>query len=173
MSWMTDDSTLKELAESVVRVLADNKLVVATAESCTGGWIAKCLTDVDGSSLVFGQGVVSYSNDAKTRMLGVSDDSLAMHGAVSEAVVREMAEGALRSDGADYAIAVTGIAGPSGGSEEKPVGTVWFGWSGREDNRASTTVACHHFDGDRESVRRQTVRQALDGLLARVDRDRC
>jgi len=168
---MEHDSTLEELAQRAVRSLADSKLTVTTAESCTGGWIAKCLTDVDGSSAVFGQGIVSYSNDAKTRMLGVTDSSLAVHGAVSEAVVREMAEGALRSDGADYAVAVTGIAGPSGASEEKPVGTVWFGWAGRKDNRAAVTVACHRFDGDRESVRRQTVQQALEGLLARVEGD--
>lgn len=168
---MAHDSTLEELAETAVWTLVDKKLTVATAESCTGGWIAKCLTDVAGSSAVFSQGVVTYSNDAKTRMLGVSDDALAAHGAVSEAVVREMAEGALRSDGADYAVAVTGIAGPGGGSEDKPVGTVWFGWAGREDNKASTSVAMHQFDGDRESVRRQTVKHALEGLLERIEGD--
>ncbi len=168
---MAHDSTLEELAQTTVWTLADKKLTVATAESCTGGWIAKCLTDVAGSSSVFSTGVVSYSNDAKTRMLNVSDDALAAHGAVSEAVVREMAEGALRADGADYALAVTGIAGPGGGSDEKPVGTVWFGWAGRDNNKASTTVATHLFEGDRDEVRRQTVEQALKGLLERIEED--
>lgn len=145
--------------------------MIATAESCTGGWIAKSLTDVAGSSAAFGFGVVSYSNDAKTRTLGVSDKALAEHGAVSEAVVREMAEGALRLSGADYAVAVSGIAGPGGGSEEKPVGTVWIAWSGRDGSQWLTSVAQHRFDGDRDAVRRQTVTEALEGINARIEED--
>ena len=128
---MAETDSIATLAEALVGELILAGLTVATAESCTGGWVGKALTDVAGSSGVFEYGIVSYSNDAKADLLGVSPGSLAAHGAVSEAVVREMATGALGRSGADLAVAVSGIAGPGGGTEEKPVGTVWFAWASR------------------------------------------
>lgn len=138
---------------------------MATAESCTGGWVAKVLTDIIGSSEWFDCSFVTYSNQAKQSMLGVKSQTLEMHGAVSEAVVREMVTGALARSRADLALSVSGIAGPGGGSPEKPVGTVWFAWQ-RAGMEAVT--ACRHFQGDREEVRHQAVVVALRGALELV-----
>lgn len=157
------DQMLRKLAESL-RV-RDWKL--AAAESCTGGWIAKCCTDLAGSSSWFERGYVTYSNEAKQQMLGVRVEALQMEGAVSQAVARQMAEGARRKAGVDVALSVTGIAGPDGGSAEKPVGTVWFGWS--VDQR-DTATELMRFVGDRDAVRRQTVGHALSRLLSLLDR---
>lgn len=137
---------------------------VATAESCTGGLIAAAITEIAGSSAWFAYGWVSYANEAKTRLLGVSDAVLAEHGAVSEAVVRAMAEGARLQAGADWAVAVSGVAGPAGGSAEKPVGTVWLAWAGP----AGTQTQLQHFAGNRHAVRQQTVARALSGLMDRI-----
>ena len=134
---------------------------LATAESCTGGWIAKALTDVAGSSQWFDGGIVAYSNAAKTALLGVPGEVLAAHGAVSEEVVRAMAEGARRAFAADLAIAVSGIAGPGGGTSDKPVGIVHFAWA----TASGVTAARRIFAGGRESVRRQTVALALERLI--------
>lgn len=153
-----------ELAASALQVAADvqqHRLVLVTAESCTGGWIAKTLTDLSGSSAWFDGGVVSYSNDAKQSLLGVRRETLDRHGAVSEATALEMVSGALERFGAGVAVAVTGIAGPAGGTPEKPVGTVWIGWQRRG---AEAHARLFHFAGDREAVRRQTVAQALIGI---------
>jgi len=139
---------------------------LATAESCTGGWIAKQLTDIPGSSAWFDRGLVTYANRAKTGLLGVDDRILDVDGAVSEACVTAMVEGLLHHSGVDWGIAVTGVAGPGGGSEEKPVGTVWIGWQLRGQ---TAQAGRYHFDGDREAVRRQTVERALEGLLERLD----
>ena len=166
MGGAVDDEGLRALAAELGKSLAPAGLRIATAESCTGGWIAKVLTDVAGSSGWVTGGIVAYSNAAKTRLLGVSSELIHAHGAVSEAVVRAMAEGALAYAGADLAVAVSGIAGPEGGTPDKPVGTVWFAWA---DGR--TRAACRHFDGDREAVRRQTVRHALEGVLLGLARD--
>ena len=136
---------------------------IATAESCTGGMIAAALTDIAGASAVFGYGFVSYANDAKVAMLGVEPGLIAREGAVSETVARAMAEGARARAGADLAVAVTGIAGPEGGSAEKPVGTVWFGLA-RKDG--ATLAERRVFPGDRDAVRRATVDHALDLLAA-------
>jgi nicotinamide-nucleotide amidase len=136
--------------------------MIATAESCTGGMIAAAITDIAGSSAVFGFGFVTYADTAKTAMLGVPAELIAAHGAVSEAVARAMAMGARERAGADVAVAVTGIAGPDGGSVEKPVGTVWFGLATREGVRAERIM----FAGDRASVRAQTVEHALELLCA-------
>ncbi|HEV2268317.1 MAG TPA: nicotinamide-nucleotide amidohydrolase family protein, partial [Steroidobacteraceae bacterium] len=125
------------------------------------GWIAKALTDVPGSSQWVDSGYVTYSNAAKTRDVGVSDRTLAEHGAVSEATVREMANGALRATGVDMALAVSGIAGPDGGTAEKPVGTVWFGIVTSEARGPGAVCERQHFDGDRDQVRRQSVAHAL------------
>lgn len=142
---------------------------LASAESCTGGMIAAACTDLAGSSDWFERAVVSYSNAAKTALLGVSDELLAQHGAVSEPVARAMVEGMQRSSGADLAVAVTGVAGPAGGTPAKPVGTVWFGFAQRHAD-GSVRIDSEHrrFDGDRAQVRRATVEHALRGLLQRV-----
>ncbi len=136
---------------------------IATAESCTGGMIAAALTDIAGASAVFGHGFVSYANDAKVAMLGVEPGLIAREGAVSETVARAMAEGARARAGADLAVAVTGIAGPEGGSAEKPVGTVWFGLA-RKDG--ATLAERRVFPGGRDAVRRATVDHALDLVAA-------
>jgi nicotinamide-nucleotide amidase len=140
---------------------------MATAESCTGGWIAKAITDIPGSSQWLLEGFVTYSDEAKTRQLGVPRSVLKAHGAVSEATVRAMARGALRRSGAHIAVAVTGIAGPGGAVEGKPVGTVWLGWATRRGSSIRVGARLRHFRGNREVVRRKTVRAALEGLLAR------
>jgi nicotinamide-nucleotide amidase len=133
----------------------------ATAESCTGGWIAKALTDVPGSSLWFTTGYVTYANDAKVRDLGVPEELLAAHGAVSEPVVAAMAAMAKDRACADVTVAVSGIAGPDGGSAEKPVGTVWFAWAFPDGLKSEA----RRFTGDREAVRRFAVAHALEGLV--------
>lgn len=158
----------EDLATALVARLVEQGLTLTTAESCTGGWIAKAVTDVAGSSACFGYGIVSYSNDAKMRLLNVADALLAEHGAVSEPVVRAMAEGALRLSDADVAVAVSGIAGPTGGTPEKPVGTVWLAWSLGSQEGPRTETECVQFDGERVDVRLQTVIHALTGLLERV-----
>jgi len=146
------------------RLLRERRLLV-TAESCTGGWIAKACTDRPGSSAWFLGGAVVYSNDFKVRLLGVSPDTLDREGAVSEAVVREMALGALERLGGDLSVAVSGIAGPDGGTPEKPLGTVWFAWARRDGHRLELRVREEHFGGDRDAVRRAAVACALRGLL--------
>jgi nicotinamide-nucleotide amidase len=158
------DPELESLAMRLGRALLVHGWKIATAESCTGGWIAKAITDVPGSSQWFHGGAVSYANAAKRDMLGVTDELLAEHGAVSEAAVRAMAEGIRTRSGAELAVAVTGIAGPDGGSEAKPVGTVWFAWA----TPRGTTAEQQHFPGDREAVRRSSVAHALERLLAHV-----
>ncbi len=155
------DAELYSLAETVGRALWDAGWRIVTAESCTAGWIAKALTDVPGSSQWVDSGYVTYSNTAKSRDVGVSAQTLAEHGAVSEAVVREMANGALRAAGVEMAIAVSGIAGPDGGTAEKPVGTVWFGIATSEAQGPAAVCELRHFAGDREQVRRQSVDRAL------------
>ena len=153
---------MKTLLTQLADALRRRQYRLATAESCTGGWIAKVCTDLPGSSDWFELGIVSYSNAAKQKLLQVSADSLQQHGAVSEAVVREMAAGVLQQSGADVALSVSGIAGPGGGSKDKPVGTVWFGWGLRGE---APLAQVQHFDGDRDQVRRQAVEFALRGVL--------
>ena len=138
--------------------------MMATAESCTGGLIAGACTDIAGSSDWFERGLVSYSNRAKTELLGVDPELIARHGAVSEAVARAMAEGARQRSAVDWAVAVTGVAGPSGGRPDKPVGTVWFAWA----TPAGTQTQVCRFAGDRDAVRQATVRHALAVLLDRL-----
>ena len=156
------DSLARELGES----LRARGWQVASAESCTGGWLAKSFTDIPGSSAWFGWGFVTYANEAKTGMVGVSPALIDEHGAVSEAVVRAMAEGARKVSNANIAVAVSGIAGPHGERPGKPVGTIWIAWASAAGTRAEHNV----FAGDREAVRRQSVAQALRGLLAEVER---
>ena len=155
------DEALATLVQGIADQYSRHGTLLATAESCTGGWIAKALTDVAGSSSWFTGGIVTYSNQAKEMLLGVRPETLARHGAVSRETVIEMVAGALARFGATVAVAVTGIAGPGGGTPEKPVGTVWIGWIRRgSDARAER----FQFDGDREAVRRQTVAAALRGV---------
>ena len=161
-------SEIHALAARLVAELTARRLSLATAESCTGGWIARAVTAVSGSSACFGYGFVSYSDDAKRRLLHVPRTLLAEHGAVSEAVVSAMAAGAMRLSGADLAVAVSGIAGPGGGSVTKPVGTVWLAWRRRGQEGPRTETALERLDGDREAVRRQTVVKALSGLIERA-----
>jgi len=155
------DAELEALALKLGRALHVRGRRVAAAESCTGGWIAKALTDVAGSSQWFDGSVVSYSNAAKTELLGVPAEALETHGAVSEPAVRAMAEGARSRFGTQLAVAVSGVAGPTGGSADKPVGTVWFAWA----TPTEVTTLLRHFSGDREAVRRQTVAVALERLI--------
>lgn len=160
-----DQESLETLVAKVGALLLTNGQRLTTAESCTGGWVAQCLTAVAGSSDWFERGFITYSNAAKQEMLGVSAATLKEHGAVSEATAAAMAEGALRHSHADWALAITGIAGPSGGSPEKPVGTVCFGWAGPE-GRCNTETRVFH--GNREQVRAQSVTFSLAGLLERA-----
>ncbi len=153
-----------ELCEALSRALLQRGWMLATAESCTGGMIAARCTDLAGSSQWFERGFVSYSNDAKSELLGVPSELIVQHGAVSEAVARAMASGAVQHARAQVSVAVTGIAGPAGGSPDKPVGTVWFGWS--VDGVVSTERCV--FGGDRAAVREATVQHALQGLLKRL-----
>ncbi len=155
------DSELMQLSEQVGQALKARGATVTTAESCTGGWVAKVITDIAGSSAWFERGFVTYSNEAKAQMIGVREETLAQHGAVSEPVVVEMAIGALKAARADYAVSISGIAGPDGGSEEKPVGTVWFAFSTAR-GEGITRREC--FSGDRDAVRRQATVYALQTL---------
>jgi nicotinamide-nucleotide amidase len=165
---MPEDPAIGELATKLVGELNQKNKAMATAESCSGGWIAKALTDVPGSSGCFGYGIVSYSNGAKESILGVRNRTLAEHGAVSEPVVHEMAEGALRLSGADISVAVSGVAGPDGGSDDKPVGTVWFAWSMRGPRGITTDTDLQRFEGNRENIRMQTVIHGLKGVRGRL-----
>ena len=160
------DAAVYALAERLGRALAERELMIATAESCTGGWIAEAITMVPGSSAWFERGFVTYTYVSKREMLGVSEKTLALQGAVSERCVREMAEGAIRASHAQVAVAVSGTAGPSGGTLQKPVGTVCFAW-GVKGGPVWTEV--RHIPGDREAVRRQSVINALEGVLAIVE----
>ena len=164
-----DDAALHELSRQLGEQLSARGLRVATAESCTGGWIAKCLTDVAGSSVYVERGFVTYSNQAKADMLGVPAVLIDTHGAVSEAVVRAMASGAVERSRADCAVAVSGVAGPGGGSPDKPVGLVWLAWL--VGGQISTQAL--RLSGDREAVRRQAVVAALQGLIEALDSLRC
>jgi nicotinamide-nucleotide amidase len=155
------DRDLYQLAEEVGRSARAAGRRIATAESCTAGWIAKSLTDVPGSSAWVDSGYVTYSNTAKVRAVGVSERTLAEFGAVSEATVREMAIGALRASGVEMAIAVSGVAGPDGGTAEKPVGTVWFALATAEAQGPATVSEQRLFSGDRDQIRRQAVEHAL------------
>ncbi|MBE0399934.1 MULTISPECIES: CinA family protein [Halomonas] len=167
---VTSVSSLKNLdltllAQRLGRLCQQLKVEVTAAESCTGGGVASAITAVAGSSAYFTTGYVAYANPVKSRLLGVPDAMLAAHGAVSEEVVNAMVLGACRESGAGLGVAVSGIAGPDGGSEDKPVGTVWLAWGDANAQQAE----CFHFPGDRSAVREQAVRQALAGLVARLD----
>lgn len=157
-----NDQALQRLSRQIGEQLTQRQATVTAAESCTGGWIAKVFTDISGSSGWFERGFVTYSNEAKQQLVGVQAGTLAQYGAVSEQTVQEMANGARKAAGADYAIAVSGIAGPDGGTPEKPVGSVWFAIAGPAQR---TVTQLQVFKGDRDAVRRQSVGFALQTLL--------
>ncbi len=159
------DADLEALSRRVGEALRERSLTLATAESCTGGWVAAVVTHTAGSSAWFDRGFVTYANEAKTAMLGVRPETLQTHGAVSLETAREMAAGALANSNALISLAITGIAGPTGGSPDKPVGTVCFAWCLR--GQAPEAERCR-FSGDREAIRRQAVIHALEGILARA-----
>lgn len=159
---MAEDDALYALAGEVGRVLKLQGRVLALAESCTGGWVAQCITDVPGSSAWFDRGFVTYSNQAKCELLGVPGETIQIHGAVSGETVLAMAAGVLDYSAADISVAVSGIAGPTGGTPDKPVGTVWFAWRRRD---GVCRVQRRQFGGDRRQVRRQAVEVALQGIL--------
>lgn len=159
------DEELRRLAIDLGERLRAGHHMLVSAESCTGGWIAKTVTDIAGSSEWFDCGMVVYSYEAKQAMLGVRPETLETHGAVSRETAIEMVSGALVHSGASVAVAVTGIAGPGGGSEGKPVGTVWVAWKRRG---GYALAELFHFDGDRDAIRRQTVAVAMQGLHRQV-----
>lgn len=159
------DTALYTLAEETGRALKARGILLATAESCTGGWIGQAITMVPGSSEWFDRGFITYTNTAKQEMLGVPNMTLARHGAVSEATVRAMVEGALARSHAGIAVAVSGVAGPGGGSVEKPVGMVCVAWALKGETPAAETL---QLAGDRDGVRRETVVRALRGVLERL-----
>lgn len=156
------EEQLRQLSIAVGNGLKDRGAWVTCAESCTGGWVAKALTDIAGSSAYFDRGFVTYSNAAKHDLLGVKESTLVEYGAVSEAVVREMALGALRAANADFAVSISGVAGPDGGTTEKPVGTVWFAFAARDGQISAIKQL---FFGDRDGVRLQAAVFALQTLL--------
>lgn len=164
MTVPTDTELVGLAARVAERLLAHDRRLVS-AESCTGGWIAKVCTDLPGSSRWYIGGVVAYANELKTGALGVRPALIATEGAVSQAAVREMAVGALGRLGGDIAVAVSGIAGPDGGAPGKPVGSVWFAWAVKSDDRAEVRTQLEFFGGDREAVRRAAVACALRGVL--------
>ena len=153
------------LAKQVGKALKSRGMMLATAESCTGGGIAQAITKVSGSSDWFDRGFVTYSNTSKEEMLGVAPHTMKDHGAVSEATAREMADGALQYSRAQISLAVTGIAGPTGGTPEKPVGTVWFAWV----SKGKAKAVCHHLTGDRDAIRVKATRIALQGVLDQLN----
>ena len=158
---------IQKLAQALADQLTAQKIKVTTAESCTGGGVSHALTAIPGSSVWFDMAFVTYSNIAKIQLLGVSNKKLLAQGAVSEEVVMEMAEGALLKSGADLSVAITGVAGPSGGTDDKPVGSVWFGWAKKGE---ATRCMQQQFDGDREAIREQSVVTSLQGLLSFVEK---
>jgi len=159
---MTYQITNYDLALKLGNILQVRKLHCATAESCTGGALSAAITEIPGSSEWFDRGFIVYTNESKCDLLSVPSSVIMRNGAVSEETVCAMAEGAIINSKADVSIAITGIAGPSGGSREKPVGTVWIAWSG---DSKPTYAECYLFSGDRASIRQQAVQRAMEGLI--------
>lgn len=159
------ENQFKQQVALLAQRLCDQEKMLSVAESCTGGWLAKVCTDREGSSHWFERGFVTYTNEAKQELLGVAAQTLVDNGAVSEVTAAEMAQGALNNSRAQISVAITGIAGPGGGSDAKPVGTVCFGWA--EAGQTARSERCR-FEGDRENVRAQAVLHALQGLNERL-----
>jgi len=155
------DADLQQLTTQVAKVLLERQWLLSSAESCTGGWVAKCCTDIAGSSAWFDRGLVTYSNQSKQDCLNVKAETLEQFGAVSEQTALEMAKGCLFDSLSDISVSITGIAGPDGGSLDKPVGTVWLAWA----TKSSAKAELHNFSGNRDAVRRQAVSSALNGII--------
>lgn len=165
------DKKLSLIVEQLAELLIKHNKQLSVAESCTGGWVAKELTDLSGSSAWFERGFVTYSNQAKHEMLGVMESTLDTYGAVSEETVIEMAIGALKNSHADFSLSISGIAGPTGGSSEKPVGLVWFSWAAQEDKKHKTLATEKKiFTGDRNSVRQQAVEYVLKKINSLLEK---
>lgn len=156
---MNSQLNLTLAAENLGHFLSASQSRIATAESCTGGWLAQCITDIAGSSAWFDCGFITYSNRSKTDMLNVQNQLIEKYGAVSAKVAEQMVQGVLNNSQADYALAITGIAGPTGGTEQKPVGSVYIAWQKRAE---PATVGLDLFIGDRQAIRRQAVYKALN-----------
>ena len=165
---MINYDEMTHLSIAVGKALIEKKSTLTTAESCTGGWIAKVITDIAGSSDYYHRGFVTYSNEAKHEMIGVSEQTLLEYGAVSEEVVCQMAKGALLAANADFAVSVSGIAGPGGGSPEKPVGLVWFGFATRTSMGVNVSAKYCIFTGSREQVRAESVVFSLKSILKEI-----
>ena len=163
---MSKKNNNNELAEKLGKILLERKLRCAVAESCTGGSLAAAITEIAGSSQWFDRGFVTYANEAKEDMLAVPVSVILSQGAVSEATVRAMAQGAIAASNAEVSVAISGIAGPGGGSHEKPIGTVWIAWAG---DLQPTYAQCYFFEGDRAAIRKQAVLVALEGLIQRCE----
>ena len=163
---MSKKTEIYELADKLGQILLKRKLRCAVAESCTGGALAAAITDIAGSSQWFDRGFVTYTNEAKEEMLAVPASVISSEGAVSEAVVLEMAHGAIAASHAEVSVAISGVAGPAGGSLKKPVGTVWIAWAG---DLQPAYAQCYFFKGDRGAIRQQAVQVALEGLIQRCE----
>ena len=163
---LTIDDSLTDILLEVSKCLHENNLSLVSAESCTGGWVAKKMTDIAGSSAIFDRGFITYSNQAKQEMLDVSEDTLNNYGAVSEEVVKQMVEGAIKYSQADIAVSISGVAGPGGGTKDKPVGMVCFGWKLRG---ATATAKTFFLEGNRNSVRKQSVKCSLLGASKLIE----
>ena len=165
---MKDKEMIARLAKRVIEIASEKKIRIAVAESCTGGMIAKKITDVPGSSNCFSHGVVSYSDEAKSEFFKIEASTLKDHGAVSQVVAEQMAEGVIQYNDCDISIAVTGIAGPSGATETKPIGAVWFSWAKKTENKIVIDSELHQFDGNREKIRMKATEVALRGIENRL-----
>lgn len=168
---MMDDKKLILITEQLASLLIKRNKKLAVAESCTGGWVAKVLTDLAGSSAWFERGFITYSNEAKHEMLGVAESTLETYGAVSEETIKEMALGVLKNSHADFSLSISGIAGPHGETKDKPIGYVWFCWAINENNKLNIIMSKNKvFDGDRSSVRLQAVEYALTELVSYLEK---
>ena len=165
---MADNNSMQEIARNVVKNAINCEVNLSVAESCTGGLISKLITDIPGSSNCFSQGLVTYSDDAKSKLLGINTEDLLRFGAVSEFTAKKMAERVAKINNSDFSLAVTGIAGPSGGTVEKPVGTVWIAWGVKIQDKFILESELFVFSGDRNEIRNQSAIKALLGINERI-----
>lgn len=165
---MKDKEMIASLAKRVIEIASEKKIRIAVAESCTGGMIAEKITDIPGSSNCFSHGVVSYSDEAKSQFFKIKVDTLENHGAVSQVVAEQMAEGVIQYNDCDISVSVTGIAGPSGATKTKPIGTIWFSWAKKVENKIVIESELHQFDGNREKIRMKATEVALRGIENRL-----
>ena len=165
---MKHKEMIASIAKRVIEIASEKKIRIAVAESCTGGMITEKITDIPGSSNCFSHGVVSYSDEAKSQFFMIKDDTLEDHGAVSQEVAEQMAEGVIQYNDCDISVSVTGIAGPSGATKTKPIGTIWFSWAKKVENKIVIESELHQFDGNREKIRMKATEVALRGIENRL-----